>query len=228
MNKHFIYGFKASLPACMGVIPVGISFGLLAIQTGLTAFEACFMSATVMAGSSQLLALGLLQQGAGFPTIVLGTFFINLRHLVMSASVFHHLLNIPLVYRMLGAFGVCDESFAVYSLSGQRSFQFLVGSNTALYVSFLASTILGTVMTDFLPQVVIHSFNIAFYAALISLLIPAIKNRLPLMALVLGTAILNALLQTFLPGSWSILIAMVMGAFVGMIVIDEPAEKERT
>ncbi|HCL99171.1 MAG TPA: branched-chain amino acid ABC transporter permease, partial [Fervidobacterium sp.] len=49
MNRHFLSGMKASIPACLGVVVVGISIGLLAMQAGLSRFETILMSAMVMA-----------------------------------------------------------------------------------------------------------------------------------------------------------------------------------
>lgn len=81
---------KASVPACLGVLPVGVSIGLLAMQAGLTGAETIFMSAMVMAGLSQLMAIGMITQGAAVSAIILGTFFISLRHIVMSSSVMQY------------------------------------------------------------------------------------------------------------------------------------------
>lgn len=224
IRTHFIAGMKAAIPPCLGVIPVGISIGLLAVQAGLTRGEAIFMSATVMAGASQLLAISMIVQGAAATTIILGTFFINLRHIVMSSSVMKRVKGASLPRRMLGAFALCDESFAVFSLSDDDSYPFLLGANTALYVSFVVSTIVGTLMTEFLPPIVVDSFGIAFYAAFLGLLLPGIKHSSRLILLVVITALLNGLLQLFLPSSWSVILAMLLGAGLGLFIVeDKPA-----
>jgi len=70
MNKHFLMGIKSSIPASLGVIPVGISIGLLAMQAGLSGLETILMSAMVMAGSSQLMAISMISQGAAFSAII--------------------------------------------------------------------------------------------------------------------------------------------------------------
>lgn len=224
MNKKFLSGIKASVPACLGVIPVGISIGLLAVQAGLNGIEAIFMSVMVMAGSSQLMAISMISQGAAMSTIVLGTFFINLRHVVMSSAVMRRMKGTTLPQRLLGAFALCDESFAIYSLSADGSYSFLLGTNTALYVSFVGSTIIGSVMTTLLPQIVVDSFGVAFYAAFLGLLLPSIKHNKRLVILVVITAVLNWLLQYFLPASWSVILAMILGAFIGVFLVDDEAE----
>ena len=221
MDQRFLSGMKASIPACLGVIPVGISFGLLAVRAGLTNFEAMLMSAMVMAGAAQLMSISMITQGAALSAIILATFFINLRHIVMSSSVMHRMKQVTLPQRLVAAFALCDESFAIYSLSENNSNNFLLGINTALYGSFIISTLVGSLMTGFLPQIVINSFGIALYAAFLCLLLPSIKHNLQLIMLVVGTALLNWLMQFFLPPSWALILAMVLGAAIGVFVVED-------
>lgn len=227
MREDFFAGVRASVPACLGVVPVGISIGLLAVQAGLSGGEALLMSALVMAGSAQLMALGMLAQGAAWSAIIVGTFFINLRHLVMSASVMSGLqTKTTLPQRLLAAFALCDESFAIYALSGRGSYPFLLGSNTALYLSFVGGTAAGCLMTGCLPQVVVDSFGIAFYAAFLGLLLPGIKGNGGLIRLVFLTAVWNWLLQRVMPASWAVIVSMVLGALLGVNTVDM-GERER-
>lgn len=226
MNKNFLSGMKASIPACLGVIPVGISIGLLGVQAGLSEIQTIFMSFAVMAGSAQLMAISMITQGAALSAIIIGTFFINLRHIVMSSSVMQRVKGTTLPQRLIGAFALCDESFAIYSLSNDNSYAFLLGTNTALYSSFVGSTIIGSLITSFLPQIVIDSFGVAFYAAFLGLLLPSIKHSAKLIILVIITAVLNSFLQHFLPASWSVILAMVLGAVIGIFLIDDETSEE--
>jgi len=228
MNKHFLSGMRAAVPACLGVVPVGISIGLLAVQAGFSGLEAILMSAMVMAGSSQLLAISMATQGAAMSAIILGTFFINLRHLVMSSSAMQRIKGATLPQRLIGTFALCDESFAIYALSEDDSYPFLLGANTALYGTFVISTVVGCLMTGFLPQIVIDSFGVAFYAAFLGLLLPSVKHNVRLIALVLVTAALNWLLQRFLPASWSVILAMVLGALIGVFLVEDQAPAKET
>ena len=221
MSKKFSSGMKASIPACLGVIPVGISFGLLAVKAGLTNFEAVLMSASVMAGAAQLMSISMITEGAALSAIILGTFFINLRHIVMSSSVMNRLKSASLPQKLAAAFALCDESFALYSLSEEDSFHFLLGINSALYGSFILSTLIGSLMTGFLPQILVDSFGIALYAAFLVLLLPSIRDNQRLILLVVITALLNWLMQLFLPPSWSLILAMVLGAAAGVFFVED-------
>lgn len=230
MKRDFIQGLRAAIPISIGVIPVGISISILAIKVGFTELEAILMSALVFAGSSQLMAISMISNGAPLVSIIIGTFFINLRHIIMSSSIMQRLEDTSLGQRLFVSFAICDESFAVFSLSEENSYYYLLGINTALYVIYMASIIVGALITSFLPEIVISSFVIAFYAALLALLIPSIKTENKLIILVVVTGILNFILQKFIPSSWSVILSMIIGAAFGIYYIDDETlglEKEK-
>ena len=79
-------GLLASGPVCLGYIPIGIAFGVLAQKAGFTPFETGLMSLIVFAGSSQFIAVSMFAAGAGAASIIATTFVVNLRHLLMSSS----------------------------------------------------------------------------------------------------------------------------------------------
>jgi len=226
MKKSFMTGVRLTIPICLGIVLVGISFGLLAMQTGFSAFQTVLMSALVMAGSSQLMALGMIGQGAPIISIVIATFFVNLRHIVMSSSAMSRLQDTPVGYRMLGAFALCDESFAVFSLAEEHSFSLMMGSNTAMYVTWILSSALGCVLNQVIPDVVANSFGIAIYAAFLAMLLPPVKKHMRLFALVCITALMNYLFQLIIPSSWAIILSMILGALIGVFFVELEEEEE--
>ena len=119
---------------------------------------------------------------------------------------------------------VTDESFAVFSLSEEKNFPFLMGCNTLFCSTWVASTALGCVLNNFLPPIVADSCAIAFYAAFLAMLIPVVRKSIPILLLVLLTAAVNTLLQVFIPSSWAVVFSMVGCAAIGTFFV--PAEKE--
>ncbi|MDD3919569.1 MAG: AzlC family ABC transporter permease [Eubacteriales bacterium] len=223
MKRDFLNGMKTALPICLGVIPIGISFGLISVQSGLTGFQTTLMSAIVLAGSSQIMAVGMVAQGAALVSIVLATLFVNLRHIVMSSAVMSRLRGTSLPKRLIGAYAICDESFALFTMSGSQSFSFLIGIETALVSSWIASTVIGCIVNSFLPEIVVNSFGIAIYAAFLGMLLPSVKNSTRLILLVVMTGLLNWLLRLVLEPSWALILAMVLGAAAGVFFVeDEP------
>ena len=95
-----------------------------------------------------------------------------------------------------------------------------------MYLSFVGGTAAGCLMTGCLPQVVVDSFGIAFYAAFLGLLLPGIKGNGGLIRLVFMTAVWNWLLQRVIPASWAVIVSMVLGALMGVNTVDM-GERER-
>ena len=81
-----VEGLTAAWPICLGYIPIGLAFGVLAQKAGLGAMEIFLMSLLVFAGSSQFIAVSMLDGGAALTSIILTTFTVNLRHLLMSSA----------------------------------------------------------------------------------------------------------------------------------------------
>lgn len=117
-RAQYLAGLQAGIPIILGFIPVGIAYAIMAGQAGLSGAETVLMSATVLAGASQMMAVGMYAQGAALVTIIVATFVLNLRHLIMSTCVMHEMREAPLGIRLLGAFGVTDETFACLPLRG--------------------------------------------------------------------------------------------------------------
>ena len=89
------------------------------------------------------------------------------------------------------------------------------------YGSWILGTILGVWANDLLPQIVSDSFGIALYALFIALLVPNVKKSLRLGMVVVATALLNWLLMQFIPSSWALIAATLVGAWLGIWVVED-------
>lgn len=228
MNQSFLRGMRQSVPLALGFIPIGCSFAVMAMQIGLSGAETIFMSFFVLSGASQIMAVGMLAQGAAFPAIVLASCFMTMRHVVLSSSVMRRLGKLTFWQKFTGAYALCDESFAVFSLSEEKNFPFLMGCNTLFCTTWIGSTALGCVLNDFLPPIVADSCGIAFYAAFLAMLVPVVRENRRIFLLVLLTAAVNALLQLVLPSSWAVVLSMVGCAAAGTFFVPlEEKEEER-
>jgi len=58
-------GVRAAWPICLGYVPIGLAFGVLAQKAGLSPLAIGLMSAFVFAGSAQFIAVAMLGTGAG-------------------------------------------------------------------------------------------------------------------------------------------------------------------
>src|SRR5699024_2561738 len=89
-------GISAGVPIMLGYLPIAITYGVLANQTGLTLLEITMMSVFVFAGASQFMAVNMIAVGAGIMEIVMATFVLNFRHFVMNLSFMNRLLPVPI------------------------------------------------------------------------------------------------------------------------------------
>jgi hypothetical protein len=138
-------GLSAVAPLVPGVVAFGLVYGVVARQAGLSLGAVTAMSVLVFAGAAQFAAVGMWGQ-AGGGLIVLTTFVINLRHVLMGASVAPYLRGQPGRWKALLAFGMVDESYALAIsryLRGDGSREFFLGANLGLYASWVLSSLAG-------------------------------------------------------------------------------------
>ena len=116
-GREFRAGVRAGLPIVLGYVPIGVAYAIIARQSGLSTLETVLMSLLVYGGASQMMAAGMIAQGAAAAAIVLAVFVLNLRHLIMSLCVNNRIREGGLGWRLLGSYWVTDESFALFTTS---------------------------------------------------------------------------------------------------------------
>lgn len=223
-------GTKAAWPICLGYIPIGLAFGVIAQKAGLSPFEIGGMSLLVFAGSAQFIGVSMLSSGAGFFSIVLATFTINLRHLLMSSALAMYMRSVNRSWLGLFAYGVTDESFAL-NMARFRAGSW--GRNQALAVNhvsnaaWVVSTVAGGYGGSFIPQ---RAFGIdyALIAMLLCLLVFQLRDRLhALVAIISGAS--AVLISLVVAGNAHVMIASVIGATLGLLLRGKhPHTTERT
>ena len=177
------------------------------------------MSLLVFAGSSQFIAVSMLSSGAGAVSIILTTFVVNLRHLLMSSALALHLGSVRKRILSLFAYGITDESFAV-NLSKFKGGNWDIRRgfvvNHAPNVTWLTSTVIGGYGGQFLPA---KAFGIdyALIAMFIGLLVIQLKGRKYVMTAVIAGA-LAIILSLALPGYLYIVLASVVAATLGVVL----------
>jgi 4-azaleucine resistance transporter AzlC len=218
-NKSIIKeGIKAGWPICLGYFPIGLAFGVLAQKAALHPLEIGLMSLLVFAGSSQFIAVSMLGGGATVLAIVLTTFVINLRHLLMSSSLAVYLRPVSRGWTALFAYGVTDESFAL-NLTRFRDGhwdwrQAMVVNHTANAV-WIGSSLIGAYSGQFIPA---GAFGIdyALIAMFLCLLVFQLRGQLYAVTAAIA-GILAVILALLIPGNAYIVLASVLAATVGVV-----------
>ncbi len=219
--QSYCYGLKKSIPVLIGFLPVAVTYAITANGAGMSVGETIAMSAAVFAGASQIMAVEMLAGGAGMLSIVLATFVLNLRHIIMSTCVFEKLHCKNWMLRLLCGFGVSDEPFVLYTTEDDEHCNeyFMLGLITMAYGSWVLGAVVGVFANRLLPDSISKSFGIALYALFIALVIPGVKKHKRLPVVIAITILLNSVASLWLPSSWAIIFSTLISAAIGVWVM---------
>ncbi len=220
--RQYVMGLKAGIPVILGFVPVGIAYAIMAQQAGWSVFQTIFMSMAVFAGASQMMAVGMYVQGAGLIAMILATFILNLRHLIMSTCVVNRMEKDRVPVMLLAAFGVTDESFAIFTTGKKENCtsMYFLGLITVTYTSWIAGSAIGALASGLLPPVLSASLGISLYAMFIAILVPSLKGNLRLGILVIVTALVNTALSKVMASSWALIVSTLICAAAGVFFVD--------
>jgi 4-azaleucine resistance transporter AzlC len=207
------------MPLVPGIVAFGLLYGVLARQVGFSPAEAWAMSLIVHAGSAQFIALGMWGT-AGAATIIATTLVVNLRHLLMGASLAPHLRDVPPAWKPVLALWMSDETYALAISAyerGEGSPRYFLGANVSTYVAWTTSGLLGALLASALPDPGKYGLDLVFPLAFLGLLMTFLGDRINVTVAVVagGLALLGAIL---LPGSWYILVAGLLGSVLGLAI----------
>ncbi len=217
---QFWLGVRMFLPVAISIAAYGLVWGVLAGQAGLSVLEVLLMSGLVFAGASQFVALDMWTPGA-LPvlSIVIAAGIVNLRMLLMSATlrplVGH--LSLP---RQLGAmFFVSDEQWAMTMAEvrkGSGSVAFLLGTGVLSWFAWVGSTLCGRVLGAFIEDPTKYGLDFAFTATFLALLLGMWRGRGDLVPWIVG-ALAAILTSRLIEGNWYIIVGGLVGSFAGAL-----------
>lgn len=216
-RDEFLAGVRAELPILLGVVPFGLIFGAVAVSAGLPASLAQAMSSVIFAGSAQFIAAELMAVGTPAVVLLMTTFIVNLRHLLYSASLAPHVNKLPLGWKMLLAYLLTDEAYAVTIIHYNEArtpattrHWFFLGSGLALWTTWQATTAIGIFLGASIPA----SWSLDFALALtfIGLVVPTLRDR-PQVA-----AALTAGIVAVLAAAWPYKLGLIAAAVAGILI----------
>lgn len=216
-----LLGARRTIPLAISGFAIGIVFGVLARQAKLSVLDALLMSGLVYAGASQFVALSLWTT-IPFPvtTIILTTFIVNMRHLLMGASLRPWFAKLP-PWKVYGlVFFMVDESWALTMsdfAKGGRDAGFLLGSGFILYIAWISSAVIGRTVGAWIQNPAQWGLDFAFTAVFLALLVGMWKGKSNLLPWAVAAVVAVAAAHV-LPGKWYILLGGIAGSMVGAIV----------
>ncbi|MBQ2876955.1 MAG: AzlC family ABC transporter permease [Clostridia bacterium] len=235
-NNNLKMGIRDGLPICFGYFAVSFAFGIFAVSSGLSILEAVFISAFNLTSAGQLAAVPIIAGGGSFIELALTQLVINARYALMSVSLSQRLgSTVKMRHRFLIAFANTDEIFAVSSSKEAHvGLKYMLGLIVTPFLGWTLGTLVGAAAGNILPDMVVVALQIAIYAMLIAVVVPAAKDNgkvaiAALLAIALSCVFYFVPIFKLIPSGFSIIIIAV-GVSALMAIFaplpDEKAENE--
>lgn len=224
-SSYFLQGVKDCIPTVFGYLSIGLACGILCKSSGLTFFQAVGMSIFIYAGSAQFIAAGMILSAASIPSIILTIFFVNLRHIFMSASMAPYFKKNSFLKNLSIGLLLTDETFLVASAEGLKknkiNYLWMIGLNITAYLNWIIATGVGVMLGSIIPDYKSFGLDFALTAMFIGLLISSVKDMLKInktLIIIISSVLILILSTNFVATSAGVIIAAVSGALIGVVI----------
>ncbi|MCT6875255.1 AzlC family ABC transporter permease [Frischella perrara] len=227
MNSSFRKGIIDCIPTLFGYVGIGIAAGIIGKAANLTILETTLLSIIVYAGAAQFIITGLLLTTAPIMAIIFTVFLINLRHLLMGMTIAPFFKRFSLINNIGIGTLLTDETFAVAvnAISQQKTIDanWMHGLNIAAYLVWIMSCITGAILGNWLPDPYQFGFDFSLIAMFIGLLYLQFINdkkhsKLHNLFVIFIVAILMIFLMRIMIPELAIIIATLLGCFIGVLI----------
>ncbi len=196
---------------CVSVGIVGVSYGVTAGAAGFTLWQLLALAVLVLGASSEFLFVGIIAVGGSVVAAVVAGLLINSRNFAYGVAAGSFLA--PGWRRAVGAHLVNDETVAVSTAqdvtSKRRAAFWLCGVGIAL--CWPMGAVLGSLLGGVVGDPAALGLDAAFPAAVLALVLPASKEKLTLVAAVVGSVVAVSV-SPFLPAGAAPLVALIVAA----------------
>ena len=219
-------GFITSQPLALGSLMYGMTFGILALGSGLSVVEAVFMSLTIYSGSAQTAAVGAISVGAGIYATVATVVLLNARYVLYGATLRPWLSGTTTFKAYSALYLLGDGNWVVCMkarAAGESDAGFVLGSGLAMFFPWMAGTLVGALTGGWIPNpraLALDFFLVAFCAAMMAGMLRARPNYLAATA-----ALVAALLaDRFFSAGWPIVAAGATGILTAYCCKPRPSD----
>ena len=226
-TAEFLRGGKTATPIMFAYLILGSAAGALGVSHGLSAAEIALLSLMMYAGSAQFIFPVI--YGAAPHAVAAAIFFVNLRHVLYSASLSQQARELPLASRTLIGAQLTDETYimATTKLRGRmmHSASWMIGLNMTSYLSWFTGNMFGA-LAGTAVDLSVFGADFAGHAMFIALLFSKIamharwRSAATVAVLAGGTAVLCAWV---FPGPAAVVVIAAVSAAAGVFIfgVDE-------
>ncbi|WP_339477071.1 MULTISPECIES: AzlC family ABC transporter permease [unclassified Pseudomonas] len=221
--NHIYDGFKQLIPISLFVVVFGVAFGLAAAQTGLSDTSAVLMSTLVFAGASQFAALDLWGQQVPVVPLMITVFAINARHLLMGATLYPWLRELPVAKRYGVMLVVSDANWAMAMQAFSRDkpgLGLLFGGGIALWVAWILGSWLGLHFGSAIENPVSFGLDMVMGCFLLAMVVGGKKN-LRMFIIWTVAACSSLLAYWYLPANSHVVVGALAGGILGALWMEK-------
>ena len=200
----------------LGLIPLGLAFGLLMTQSGFAWWWTPIFSTVIYAGSMEFLAIDMVLTGVGPVSSAITGFMVNFRHIFYGLTFPRHRIHSRLG-RAYSTYALTDETYAIVSSlptddrpTGARILTIQIFCQ-ALWVG---GGIVGALAGQVIPSTV-QGMEFALVALFVVLAMDSFRNNQDL-SLPLSAAMVGILAAAFAPGQ---LLMVALSAYFILLII---------
>ena len=230
---NYLYGLKKGLPIGLGYLSVSFGFGITAFRQGISAVGAILISLLNLTSAGQVAGLTIMVAGGTVLEMITAQLIINLRYSLMGISLTQKLSgNFSTGHRMIAAFGITDENFAVAS-SEKKSVTpaYYYGLMTLPVIGWTLGTALGAICGEIFPSDVSAALGLAIYAMFVAIVIPELRKSKGVLFGVGISVALSCILYyvpilKVIPGGFAIIICAVVASAAAAYFMPRREENE--
>ncbi|KJB86918.1 branched-chain amino acid permease [Paenibacillus sp. E194] len=224
-EDSFIQGVKDCVPTLLGYLSIGLAAGVIQKTAGLSITEIALMSMILYAGSAQFIAAGMIAASSSITAIIITIFFVNLRHILLSAALAPYFRHLTPLRNMLVGTLLTDETFGVAITEAAKrkriSEKWMHGLNITAYVNWLVANLAGAFLAQWISNPEKFGLAFALPAMFIGILVLSMlgRNRIKLDIVVAIIAVVIAVGSSFfLSSSMGVIVATIIASTIGMVV----------
>lgn len=225
IDQTFAAGARAGVPVVLGYLGIGVAAGVVERAAGLSYAEVLLLSMVLYAGSAQFVITSMVALASPASAIVLTVFFVNVRHLLLSAALAPYLRKLPAWKNALLGLQLTDETFVVAAGHFARHVPtraaWMAGLNVAAYSAWAAANLTGAVFSAQFAGSAHNTRVLGFalpcmFAGLLVLQLRARPRMRTGLLVALFSAALAVAVQSRNPGPWAVIFATALGATLGL------------
>lgn len=195
MNRResFVEGIKGGIPIALGYFAVSFTFGMMAVSSGISIWEAVLISLTNVTSAGQFAGLSIIAASGSYVEMMLTELVINLRYSLMSFSMSQKMRrDESMAHRFLVAFGMTDEIFGISaSQPGKVSAFYNYGAMCVAIPGWVLGTLLGAISGNLLPEFIVSALSIAIYGMFIAIIIPPAKKDRAVLCVIVAAMLIS-------------------------------------